>query len=266
MNDDDVLELDLSAAEEADAGEALVLALDAFDGPLHLLLELARARKVDLTRVPISEIADQYIAFIDSARAQQMELAGDYLVMAAWLAYLKSRLLLPRPVLADDEPDPEALSAALRLKLLRLQQARAAAEALRALPQLNGEVFVNGQPQFIAVTKRVMWKADFYDLLKSYCADRTRTLRRVHRPRGRRAYPLAEARKRLEGLLDQIKDWKPIGELAPAPETGPEAPPPASYLASVFGAALELAREGKTELRQAEAFAPLFVRAREAPR
>lgn len=255
-------ELDFSAAEDAEGGEALIVALDAFEGPLHMLLELARAKKVDLARVSISDIADQYLAFIESARATQMELAGDYLVMAAWLALLKTRLLMPKPKLAEDEPEPEQLADALRQKLLRLEQARKNADLLRHLPQLGSEFFVNGAPQPIAVTKTVMWKAELFDLLKAYASDRTRTLRRVHRPRPRRAYPLAEARTRLERILDEIKDWRPIQAVTPPPESGEEAPPPSSYLASVFGASLELAREGKMDLRQTEAFAPLFLRAR----
>ncbi len=255
-------ELDFSAAEDAEGGEALIVALDAFEGPLHMLLELARAKKVDLARVSISDIADQYLAFIESARATQMELAGDYLVMAAWLALLKTRLLIPKPKLAEDEPDPEELADALRQKLLRLEQARKNADLLRHLPQLGSEFFVNGAPQPVAVTKTVQWKAELYDLLKAYAMDRTRTLRRVHRPRPRRAYPLAEARTRLERILDEIKDWRPIQAVTPPAESGEEAPPPSSYLASVFGASLELAREGKMDLRQAEAFAPLFLRAR----
>lgn len=261
MSEEDA-DFDFAAAHQAEGAEALILALDAFEGPLHLLLELARAKKVDLARVSVTEIADQYLVFIAEARATQMEIAGDYLVMAAWLAYLKSRLLIPKPKVEEDEPDADRMAFALRLKLLRLERARAAAEALKALPQLGSEIFVNGKPQPFAVTKTTAWQASLYDLLQSYCADRTRILRRVHRPRARRAYPLAEARKRLENLLDQIPDWRPIEAVTPPAEKGAEAPPPASYLASVFGASLELAREGRMELQQADAFAPLFLRAR----
>ncbi|MET0181888.1 MAG: ScpA family protein [Caulobacterales bacterium] len=259
---EDAVNLDFAAAQEAEGTEALILALDAFEGPLHLLLELARAKKVDLARVSVTEIANQYLAFIAEARATQIELAGDYLVMAAWLAYLKSRLLIPKQQAEEEALDADQLALALRVKLLRLERARAAAEALKNLPQLGAEIFVNGAPQPFALTKTNAWQASLYDLLQSYCADRTRTLRRVHRPRPRRAYPLAEARKRLEKLLDQIPDWRPIEAVTPPPEEGAEAPPPASYLASVFGATLELSREGRMEFRQAEAFAPLFLRAR----
>ena len=262
---EDTTELDLTAAEEADAGEALTLALDGFEGPLTLLLELARAKKVDLARVAIGAIADQYLAFIAEARAGNMELAGDYLVMAAWLALLKSRLLIPKPQLMEDEPDPEQMAAALRQKLMRLELARAAAAKLDAMMQLNRDVFLNGAPEPVKLTKTTMWRADLHELLAAYCAERAKSVRkRAYKTIVRRAYPLEIARQRLEQALRGLREWSAIQSVAPAAESGPEAPPPSSYLASTFGAALELAREGKMELRQAQAFAPLFVRARPA--
>lgn len=260
---DDTLELDLAAAEEAEGEDAFLLALDVFEGPLHMLLDLARARKLDITKVSIGDIADQYLAFITEARAANIEIAGDYLVMAAWLALLKSRLLIPKPQLSEDEPDPEAMSAALRLKLMRLELARAAAKRLDAMPQLGREVFLNGMPQPVALTKSTVWRADLYELLNAYCAERTKHVRkRAYRTFVRRAYPLESARKNLEKALVKLREWQSINAVAPEGETGPEAPPSESYLASTFGAALELTREGKMELRQTEAFAPLFVRAR----
>jgi segregation and condensation protein A len=256
-------ELDLAAAEEAEGRDALNVALDAFEGPLHVLLELARARKVDITQMPVGEIADQYLAFIAEARATNIELAGDYLVMAAWLALLKSRLLIPKPQLAEDEPDPLQQADALRNKLKRLELARAGAQRLNDLPQLDRDVFLNGQPRQTLITKQLAWRADLYELLNAYCAERSKSVRkRAYRTMVRRAYPLETARKRLEQALKQLQDWSAIDAVAPAAEHGPDAPPPESYLASTFGAALELAREGKMEMRQAEAFAPLFVRAR----
>src|SRR5262249_10448749 len=149
MSDDaeDTIQVDLFAAEDADEGEALLIALDAFEGPLGLLLELARAKKIDIAKVSIGEIADQYLAFINEAQTQNMELAGDYLVMAAWLTLLKSRLLIPKPQVAEDEPDPLQLADALRLKLMRLETARAAAKKLSEMSQLGRDVFLNGQPQ-----------------------------------------------------------------------------------------------------------------------
>jgi segregation and condensation protein A len=263
MSEDEDPELDLAAAEDAQGREALVLALDAFEGPLHLLLELSRAKKFDIARVSVGEIADQYLAFIAQARAANMEIVGDYLVMAAWLALLKSRLLIPRPHLADDEPDPQQMAAALKLKLMRLQRARAAAGRLADMPQLGGDVLLNGQPRQTILTRNAVWRADLYELLKAYCAERAKSVRkRAYTTTVRRAYPLEIARKRLENALAELAAWSAIETVAPAGETGPDAPPPESYLASTFGAALELAREGKLDLRQAEAFAPLFVRAR----
>jgi segregation and condensation protein A len=257
-------ELDLGAAEDAEGAEALLLALDAFEGPLHVLLELARARKIDITQMSVEEIADQYLAFIAEARARNMELAGDYLVMAAWLTLLKSRLLIPKPQIAEDEPDPQDMAAALKLKLMRLELARAAAKRLEAMPQLDRDVFLNGQPQPTVITKTTAWRADLYELLNAYCAERVKSVRkRSYKTLVRRAYPLETARKRLEQALAKLEEWSALQLVTPPPaEAGPDAPPPESYLASTFGAALELAREGKMELKQAEAFAPLFVRAR----
>lgn len=263
MSDTDQTDLDLGAAEEAEGREALLVALDAFEGPLHLLLELARAHKLDATKVSIGELADQYLAFIAEARAANMEIAGDYLVMAAWLALLKSRLLIPKPQLAEDEPDPAQLEEALRQKLMSIAQARAAAKRLDEMPQLGRDVFLNGQPQPTVLTKQTVWRADLYELLNAYCAERAKSIRkRAYTTTVRRAYPLETARKKLEQALAKLEEWRAIDALTPPAEHAPDAPPRESYLASTFGASLELAREGKLELRQADAFAPLFVRAR----
>lgn len=261
---EDQTELDLAAGAEAEGREAMLVALDAFEGPLHLLLELARAHKVDVARISIGEIADQYLAFIAEARAANMEIAGDYLVMAAWLALLKSRLLIPKPQLAEDEPDPKQLEEALRKKLMNLALARATAKRLDEMPQLGRDVFLNGQPQPTVLTKQTVWRADLYELLNAYCAERAKSVRkRAYTATVRRAYPLETARKRLEQSLAKLEEWRAIDAVTPPMEAGPDAPPRESYLASTFGASLELAREGKLELRQADAFAPLFVRARQ---
>jgi segregation and condensation protein A len=261
--DAETLDLDLGAAEEAEGRDALLLALDAFEGPLHLLLELARTKKIDIAKISVGEIADQYLGFIEDARAHNMEIAGDYLVMAAWLALLKSRLLIPKPQLPADEPDPQQMEAALRQKLMNLAIARAAAKKLEEQPQLNRDVFLNGQPHPTVLTKNVIWRADLYELLNAYCADRSKSIRkRAYKTLVRRAYPLETARKKLEQALVKLEEWRSIHLVVQKAESGPDAPPPESYLASTFGAALELARESKLELRQAEAFAPLFVRAR----
>ena len=260
---EDAIQIDLIAAAEADEGEELMIALDAFEGPLGLLLELARAKKIDIAKVSIGEIADQYLAFIAEAQSGNMELAGDYLVMAAWLTLLKSRLLIPRPPIEADEPDPTLLADALRAKLMRLEIARAAAKRLGEMAQLGRDVFLNGQPQTTVLTSKTVWRADLYDLLNAYCAERAKSVRkRAYRTFVRRAYPLETARRKLEEALGSLAQWRVIDSLAPPAEAGADAPPRESYLASTFGAALELAREGKMDLQQAGAFAPLFVRAR----
>src|SRR5690606_1518835 len=174
-------------------------ALDAFEGPLHALPELARAKKIDIAQVSIAEIADQYLAFIAEARAHNMEIAGDYLVMAAWLALLKSRLLIPKPQLPLDEPDPQQMEEALRQKLMNLATARMAAKRLEELPQLGRDVFLNGQPQTTVLQKTTTWLADLYELLNAYCAERSKSVRkRAFKTFVRRAYPLETARKKLE--------------------------------------------------------------------
>ncbi|MGE3250369.1 MAG: ScpA family protein [Hyphomonadaceae bacterium] len=247
---------------EAQEGQALTLALDGYEGPLALLLDLARARKVDLHKISVAELADQYLDFIAEARAGRMDLAAEYLVMAAWLTQLKSRLIIPNPIITEDEPDPQKLADALKLKLMRLEQARAMAKRLMAMPQFEVDFFAYGAPQPVAITKERIWKAELMDLLDAYCREATKHVRRVHKLKPRRAYGLAEARHRLERMLKEIEEWRAIDAITPAPEKGPEAPPPSSYLASTLGAALELAREGKMELKQADAFEPLYLRAR----
>ena len=264
MSAEDATDIDLAAVAEAGAdGEGLIVDLAGFEGPLDVLLHLARMQKVDLERISLSALADQFLAFIEAAKARQIELAGDYLVMAAWLSLLKSRLLLPRP------PGPEALSeadlaAALARKLSALEAARAAAARLDALPQAGRDVFVSGAPRAVAIERQPVWRAEMIDLLRSYGAQRMRTLkRRAYAAKPRRAYALDAARGRLESLMPDLRDWRPIQSLPPRAERGADAPEPSSYLASVFGAALELVRDGRLEARQEEPFADLYLRARE---
>ena len=251
------------AADAAEPEETLVLDLEGYEGPLHVLLELARAQKVDLARIKLGPLVDQYVAFVEAARAR-IDLAAEYLVMAAWLTLLKSRLLLPKPERPGDEPDPEQVAAHLHLRLQHLAQARAQAARLGNLMQLDRDVFLNGAPQPIAVTKQLQWTATLHDLLSAYCDGRTRHIRVRHRITPRRVYTLEAARQRLENLLENMDDWRPIGALQPPRDRGPEAPEPASYVASLFGAALELVRDQKLEARQDDQFAPLYLRRRAA--
>lgn len=254
----------LSAPETPDADEALQLDIAGYEGPLHLLLDLARTQKVDLARISIAALADQYLDFIAEARGLRIDLAAEYLVMAAWLAFLKSRLLIPKPEVAEEDADPAAMEAHLRRRLEHLAQARAAGERLWARAQLGRDVFLFGQPQAIAITRAPVWRDDIYDLMNAYGAHWTRLLaHRAHNVRPRAAYPIEAARKRLEALLDrQLEEWRPIVGLAPPPAEGENAPRPASYVASLLGAALELTRDGHLEMRQGEPFAPLYLKKR----
>lgn len=258
-----------SAAEglpfDAAPEDVLLLDLQGYEGPLHVLLELARAQKVDLAKIALAPLVDQYLAFIERARGR-VDLAADYLVMASWLTLLKSRLLLPKPERPTDEPDPELIAVQLQLRLQRLAEARAQAARLGALMQLDRDVFLNGAPQPVAITTQVAWTATLHDLLKAYGEGRSRATRSEHRIAPRRVYTIESARKRLNELLAELSDWRPLGGLQPQRDSGPEAPSPQSYVASLFSAALDLVRDQKLEARQAGQFAPLYLRRKDDTR
>ena len=253
-----------AAAHAAEDGEALVIDLDGFEGPLHVLLALARTQKVDLTRLSITALADQYLAFIHAARKRRFALAADYLVMAAWLTYLKSRLLLPKPERPrDEEPPAHDLAMALAFRLAKLDAMRQAVEALKTAPQLAREVFVRGDPDAITVTSSTRLDADLYALVRAYVDQRRREGARRYRPDRRiEAYPLEEARARLQTLMGEMTAWTPLSGVAPLGPRAGEGPTRASYLASTLSAGLEMVKDGTLELRQLEAFADLFLRAR----
>ncbi|WP_083463248.1 segregation and condensation protein A [Prosthecomicrobium hirschii] len=250
-------------ASRAEDGEpALVVDVDGFEGPLDLLLNLARAQKVDLARISILALAEQYLAFVEAARATRLELAADYLVMAAWLAYLKSRLLLPSPP-SDDQPSGEELAAALAFRLQRLEAMRAAAGALMERQRLGREVFARGRPEAVSVERQDVWQASLYDLLTAYAGLRQRQMVTTVRVARRQVWALADARVILERLVGRIADWTPIVTFLGA-YLSPEMR--ATVIASSFSASLELVREGKLEIRQAEAFEPLYIRTPATPR
>ncbi len=247
---------------EAIDGAGFLVALEGYEGPLHLLLALARAQKVDIGRLSVSALADQYLDFVAAAARDRIDLAADYLVMAAWLAYLKSRLLAAKPEAPETPPSEDELAMALRRRLERLAAARAAAERLFALPQMGRDVFAFGRAQSIAFSSIPDWRCSLHTLLATYGAHAYKAGPRVHAVPPRRAYPLDEARKRLESVLETaVSDWLDLETLAPAAAPGEGAHAPQSYRASLLGAALELARDGRLELRQAAPFAPLFVKA-----
>jgi segregation and condensation protein A len=251
-----------AAAGAAEAGDALVVDLEGFEGPLHVLLALARTQKVDLLRLSITRLADQYLAFVQAARRRRFSLAADYLVMAAWLTYLKSRLLLPKPErLRGEEAPAQDLAAALAFRLAKLDAMRQGVEALKALPQAGRDVFVRGDPDAVQITSSTRLDADLYGLIQAYVEQRKRESRRRYRPAQRiEAYPLEAARVRLKGLLAELEAWTPLTGLAPEPEG--EGPSRASYLASTLSAGLEMVKDGALEARQLEPFAALYLRAR----
>jgi segregation and condensation protein A len=245
---------------EAAAGEpALVVDVEGFEGPLDLLLTLARQQKVDLAKISILALADQYLAFIEEARKLRLELAADYLVMAAWLAYLKSRLLLPEPP-APDGLSAEEMANALAQRLRRLEAIRQVAEQLMNRPQLGRDIFQRGQPEPIAEVKRPQWSATLYDLLSAYAARRQTQARSYVRLPKRTVWSLAEARAAIERLVGRSFDWSPLDQYLIEYLVEPTMRP--TVRASTFAAALELVREGRMEMHQHAAFAPLFLRAR----
>lgn len=257
----DAMSIDASSAADA---EGLVVELDGFEGPLDLLLVLARSQKVDLRKISILALVDQYLDFIAAAKRIRLELAADYLVMAAWLTYMKSRLLLPEPPSSDDEPTGEELAARLAFQLQRLEAMRRVAARLMARDRLGREVFVRGSPEGIRIIRRPAYEASLFDLLKAYGAQRRLQVESRYEVRKRHVWAIEHARARLEAVLGKIPDWVKLDWFLPetAPAFGEER---RTYIASAFSAALELAKEGQAEIRQEALFAPIYLRPRAAP-
>lgn len=262
--DEPVLEseiIDLGFAAAAPDANQLVVDVEGYEGPLDLLLALARAQKVDITRISILELAEQYLEFIREVRSLRLELAADYLVMAAWLAFLKSRLLLPQED-DEDEPSGKELAARLAFRLQRLQAMRNVSATLMARNQLGREVFARGAPEGIHVVKTSEYTATLYDLLSAYAARRAINAARYVRFKKLPVVTVTEARSRLERLVGGLGDWQALDALLAAYLVDPDLQP--SIVASSFTATLELVREGQIELRQAQHYDPLFVRRRKA--
>ena len=236
--------------------ETLTVSFDAWEGPLDLLLSLARTQKVDLREISILALTEQYLGFIDGARELRLELAADYLVMAAWLAYLKSALLLPRQEQPD--PSPEDLALRLQLRLQRLHAMRDAAARLMARDRVGRDVFVRRKPEGLRLVKKAQWRASLYDLIQTYGQIRARTQPVVHTIAVRPVMTLDEAIQRVGSLVGAAIDWTSLEAFLP-----PDIDPPMakSALASSFVAALELARQGRLEMQQDGIFAPLYLRA-----
>ncbi|HWJ76354.1 MAG TPA: ScpA family protein [Kaistia sp.] len=242
---------------KADADAPLVVDVDGFEGPLDLLLALARNQKVDLARISILALADQYLAYIEELRKLRLELAADYLVMAAWLAFLKSKLLLPEPQ-AGDEPSGQELAAALAFRLQRLEAMRDAAARLVNRDRTGRDVFPRGAPEPVELLRRSRYAASLFDLLSAYAAQRQRQMVSIVHVRRRQVWSLAEGRELLERMIGSIAEWTPMEVFLSPYLVSPEIRP--SVRASAFGASLELVREGKLALRQDGAFAPILLR------
>ena len=241
------------AAATEDA--SLYLELDGWEGPLDLLLDLARRQKVDLRKISILALVDQYLTYIERAEALRLELAADYLVMAAWLAYLKSALLLPRD--EQEDPSPEELALRLQLRLQRLAAMRDAAARLMGRDRLGRDVFRRGAPEGLRIDRKAPWQCDWFALVQAYGQVKARTQPVVHMVRDRMVMTLDSALSRVSAMLGVNLDWMELRDFLP-----PHADPKLrrSAMASSFVAALELARLGKAELQQKQTFGPLMLR------
>jgi segregation and condensation protein A len=242
---------------DAEAETALVIDVGGFEGPLDLLLHLARNQKVDLARISVLALAEQYLAFIENARRLRLELAADYLVMAAWLAYLKSRLLIPAPP-RDDGPSGEEMAATLAFRLRRLEAIREAASRLVNRDRLGRDFFARGAPEIVVEERRSDYDANLYDLLSAYGALRQRQAVTNVTIARRRVWSLAEARLMLARLIGALDEWTALDRFLLRYMTDPEER--ATAVASSFAATLELVREGRVEIRQQGAFTPIYMR------
>ncbi len=241
--------------------DELIIDVEGFEGPLDLLLDLARQHKIDLAQISILALAEQYLAFVDRARAMRLDIAADYLVMAAWLAYLKSRLLIPAPTTAE-EGSPQDMAAHLAFRLQRLQAMRESAANIFKLPQLGHDVFARGAPEPLVVQKHATYSDTLVDLLKAYAERRTRSMvKQIYTIKKQPVWTIKEARETLMKLVGRMDDWGSfdgwLEHYLSTPETR------RSVRASTFTASLELAREGTIELRQEDAFQPIYLRRRE---
>lgn len=247
---------DNPAKQGAKSGdEALYLELDGWEGPLDLLLDLARRQKVDLRQISILALVDQYLTYIERAQNLRLELAADYLVMAAWLAFLKSSLLLPKD--EQEDPSPEELALRLQLRLQRLGAMREAAARLMGRDRIGRDIFVRGAPEGLRTDRKILWKSDAYSLIQAYGQVKARTAPRIYHVSDRPVMTLDSALDRVSAMLGVTLDWMDIREFLPK-HAEPELRK--SALASSFVAALELARLGRAEIAQEEAFSPIRIR------
>ncbi|MEP4767020.1 MAG: ScpA family protein [Roseibium sp.] len=235
----------------------LVVDVDGYEGPLDLLLGLARTQKVDLARISILALVEQYLEFVTEARRMRLELAADYLVMAAWLAFLKSKLLLPEQK-DEDEPTGEELAAALAFRLRRLEAMREVSSRLMAMNRVGKDVFHRGDPETMSVQHKSIWEASVYDLLSAYATQRQRQSVTSVRVLKRTVWSLQEARELLTRLVGRVSEWAPLN--AYLRDYLYDNKDWATVVASSFSASLEMVKEGQVEIRQGEPFSPVYIR------
>jgi segregation and condensation protein A len=243
--------------------EILYVDVAGYEGPLDLLLDMARRQKVDLSGISVLALAEQYLAFIETIRERRIEIAADYLVMAAWLAYLKSRLMVPQAP-TDDEPSGEMMAAMLQFRLKRLEAMRNAANRLMNRPRLGLQVYVRGMPEAITGESKPLWDASLYDLLKAYAMQRERSIPQDYHLTERTVWSLQEARDILNRLIGESMEWVPLDAYLRQYLATPEQR--VTAMASSFASSLELVRQGHVEVRQTLAYGPLFLRRRGADR
>ncbi len=243
--------------------DRLFVAVDGFEGPLDLLLALARNQKVDLTRISVLELAEQYLEFIEIIRRRNLELAADYLVMAAWLAYLKSRLMLPPTEMGEGEPTANEMASLLRWRLQRLHAMREAATRLMARNRLGREIFTRGSPEPMSIVRLPEYADTLYDLLTAYSTQRLKRAGvRSYKPAHAPVLLIEEARERLERILGSIGSWTGLSRFLPPEWSG--GAKRRSGMASTFLASLELTRDGKLEMRQLTPYSEIYIRDRTA--
>jgi len=256
---DDFEQPERVAPEPEPRAAGLMVDLDGYEGPLDVLLELARDQKVDLAKISILQLADQYLVFIHEAAKQHLELAADYLVMAAWLAYLKSRLLLPEPA-PEDEPSGEEMAAALAFQLRRLEAMRKAGDALLNRPRLGRDIFARGEPEGVSVVLRPVWELGLYELLKAYADIQRRQKATTLHIEAPDLYSVDDAIHRLQTMLGKMPRWSTLMSFLPPGIGGLLR---RSAISAHFVAMLELSKQGKLELRQDGTFGDIWLRPKE---
>jgi segregation and condensation protein A len=255
---EDIAEFE-QTTEERIKSEALLVDVDGFEGPLDVLLTLARTQKVDLRKISVLELSEQYLKFVEEAKKLRIELAADYLVMAAWLAFLKSRLLLP-PDPTEDGPSAEELAAHLAFQLERLEAMRRSAAKLMARDQMGRDFFARGVPEAVSHNRKVTYTATILDLMQAYAFIKTKgSFEPLHMIERDRVFTMEQALGRMRTLIGHAIEWGDLNQFLP---DGWRDDPKfrRSATASTFAASLELVKEGKLELRQTELFAPIELR------